>query len=128
MKSLLHSLRRTCGPVVASLLVSGATAGAQAPPQQTAAPAPTSTSATTPARDTLLGVRTGFSFGVRLGTSVAKLVSKQEATTQGRIAPAAGIYTEARWGRWLSLVVDVMYNEYGGNGVNPVPMYGKDSL
>lgn len=113
---------------LASLLVSGAAASAQSPPPVTAsAPAPAPRTQA-PARDTLLGLRAGISFGVRTGTAVAKLVSDQEGTSQGRIAPMGGIYTEARFGRFMTLVLDVLYTEYGGNGVNPASMYGRDSI
>lgn len=105
---------------LASVVMTGATAGAQATPPRSPAQVPV--------RDSLVGVRSGYSFGIRVGTGVAKLVSDQEGSTQGRIAPAAGIYAEARFGRLVSLVLDVLYAEYGGNGVNPVPLYGGDSL
>jgi hypothetical protein len=69
-----------------------------------------------------------MNYGLRMGSAVAKLVSEQEATTQGRIVPAAGIFAESRFNRWLSIVVDVLYAEYGGNGANPMTVYGNDSL
>jgi len=103
--------RRAWGLALAWLLVTGAAAGAQSPP-----------------RDSLVGVRAGVSLGLRAGTAVAKLVSDQESSTQGRIAPTGGIYVEARFSRLMSLVLDVLYTEYGGNGVNPLPLYGRDSL
>lgn len=113
------------GLVLASLVGSGATASAQAPAQT---PPQTRPAAPAPARDTLVGVRSGISFGMRGGVAIAKLVSDQEGTTQGRIAPTGGIFAEARFGRLITLVLDVLYTEYGGNGVNPLPWYGGDSL
>ena len=81
-----------------------------------------------PARDSLVGLRPGISLGLRTGTAVAKLVSDQESATQGRITPVGGIYAEARFGRMVSLVLDVLYTEYGGSGVDPLPLYGGDML
>lgn len=104
-------------------LFGGAAAGAQEAVQSPPQPL-----VQAPARDTLVGVRSGVSFGLRGGIGVAKLVSDQEGTTQGRIAPTGGIYAEARFGRLISLVLDVLYTEYGGNGVNPVTLYGGDSI
>jgi hypothetical protein len=120
---IMISNRKVPGLVLASLLVSGAVASAQAPVG--AQPPPR----TQPiVRDTLVGVASGISFGVRTGVAVAKLSSDQESTTQGRIAPTAGIYLEARLGRLMTLVMDALYTEYGGNEVNPVGFYGKDSI
>lgn len=115
--------RRALGLALASLLVSGATAGAQAP-----AGVQTPPRTQRPAGDTLIGVASGLSYGLRTGVAVAKLTSDQESTTQGRIAPTVGGYLEARLGRLMTFVMDVLYTEYGGNEVNPVGLYGKDSV
>ena len=122
MTHLQSVLRRGCGLALASLLVGGASAGAQAAPQTSQQPRSEGTGYI------VLGLRTDFTVGIRTGAAVAKLMSDQDAPSQGRIAPTIGLYGEARFSPVLSLVADVLYTEYGGDAVNPIPMYGADSL
>ncbi len=67
-----------------------------------------------------------LSVGLRLGVAGANL--SLASSTLPRIAPIAGVFVESRVSPRLSLVLDVLYTEYGGNGVNPLPFYGTDSL
>ncbi len=78
--------------------------------------------------DTPADAGSAWSAGLRLGMAGANLSSNNLSSTPPRLAPIAGVFIEARMGRRLSLVLDVLYTEHGGNGVNPLLFYGRDSL
>lgn len=78
--------------------------------------------------DTLAGAESRLSLGMRLGMAGANLSMNNLTYTPPRLAPIAGVYAEVSLNQRLSLVLDVLYTEYGGNGVNPLFFYGRDSL
>ncbi|MGE0078765.1 MAG: outer membrane beta-barrel protein [Bacteroidales bacterium] len=68
-----------------------------------------------------------LSFGIRAGISESVLTMDNQPTTYYRISPIVGGYVQYRVLPWVSVSLDAIYTQYGGNGVSPLFFYSPDS-
>lgn len=68
-----------------------------------------------------------LTFGVRAGFSQSVLTIDNQPSSYYRISPIVGGFVQYRVLPWVAASVELLYTQYGGNGISPLLIYTPDS-
>lgn len=68
-----------------------------------------------------------LTYGVRAGLSQSVLTIDNQPSSYYRISPIIGGFAQYRVLPWVAASVELLYTQYGGNGISPLLIYTPDS-